>query len=292
MRNEYKISGSLQFITNILESRATKKKKTLLGSQLQGNKKKRSFKLSKQFISIEYNNIFVYSLIKPEAEIDIIYLHGGAYVLGLNKTHLSFTNKLHKKSNANIHIIDYPLAPESKVFDTIPNVLTTIRELIAAFSITSLYLMGDSAGGGMCIPLSLALHKETSIIKGHFLLSPWLDVSMSNKDLEFTAHNDAVLSIEELKYCGNLYSNRQPHHIDASPVYNDCAHLSPIVIFGGTKDLLYPDMLLFYNRNKNTSLHIYKEAPHVFMLFPFIKEQKDVISIVVEQIIEDQSKDI
>lgn len=266
-------SSLLVFIANILEYQRTRTQETLLHKHFYG--KERTYLPKRNFAkhAFAYN---VYTIHGNDQHI--IYLHGGAYVLKGNRLHFSFIKELHKKTNATIHYIDYEVAPNEVITQILVKVLETIEVLIKTYKIDHLYMMGDSAGGGMALPITRDILKKHSIIKGVFLLSPWLDVTMSNPDIMHVAHNESMFTKEELIQCGNLYTNSFSSNIDASPIFSDYSYIGPIHIFQGTRDLLYKDAELFHSRNKNVDLYVYKEALHTFMLFPFVKEKKAVIS--------------
>lgn len=55
--------------------------------------------------------------------------------------------------------------------------------------------MGDSAGGGLALGLALALKTENiTQPKDIILLSPWLDVTLSNEDIPKYESSDPILS--------------------------------------------------------------------------------------------------
>ena len=103
---------------------------------------------------------------------------------------------LSKSSNASVHIIDYPLLPQGTVDITVPKTIECIDELMTTNKIQSIYLSGDSAGGGLA--LSIAHQMTHSSVKELFLLSPWLDVSTTNEGIEYLINKDPILSVQTL----------------------------------------------------------------------------------------------
>ena len=91
--------------------------KTVL-ERVQG-KKGQTFKKRKGYVKTNILGLDVFTKYSEKAVCDIIYLHGGAYVMGLNVTQFMFVNQMSKYIEANIHLIDYPLAPESTVDETV-----------------------------------------------------------------------------------------------------------------------------------------------------------------------------
>ena len=81
------------------------------------------------------------------------------------------------------------------------------RDLIAKVGKERLILMGDSAGGGMALGL---LEKMGEIGEKMpyktILLSPWLDVTMTNPEVEEKEKVDPVLLKEALIVAGKKYA--------------------------------------------------------------------------------------
>lgn len=283
MRNIHKkLSSSLQIILKVLKMNYKRTKITLLESELKKGfiedyQPKKHF--HKEFIS----NVAVYSIENKESEKHIIYLHGGAYVLKGNKAHFMFLRKLFIETSFNIHYIDYPLAPESTVVNTIKTVVDVIKALVEKYHIQSVNMIGDSAGGGLCISVSKKIQSEMKVNR-LFLFSPWLDLSMKNPEINQLQHTEISLTKRDLLECAKKYSPDNLETKEASPLYLDVSTLFPIDIFAGTDDLLYPDIELFEQKNDNVTLHVYNGAPHVFALFPFIKEQKEIIEFIKNNI--------
>jgi len=54
-------------------------------------------------------------------------------------------------------------------------------------------------------------------------------------------------------------------------------------MYVGTEDMLFPDMLLFEEKNPQVKMKIYKNCPHVFMMLP-TKQSKMVHDHIIESI--------
>ncbi len=278
MRSDYKISWILKSTCKIIKY-SNLFKSTIVEKQKQKAKKLNYRGLEKHTIGA----LNCYTM-TSDSKDTIIYLHGGGYLLGIDNIHISFAKKLQKKSNTTLHIIDYHLAPKYKVDQIINEVLESIQILLASHKENRVYLIGDSAGGGMCLPILKKLDATNQNVEDVFLLSPWLDVSMSNKEIDDLKDVDIILNKEDLIECGNLYTDNQVKHFDASPIYDDYTTYHNIQIFTGTYDILYPDIEKFYHLNPKIKLHVFHQAPHDFMLFPYTKERELVIQTISRQL--------
>ncbi|QMS85224.1 alpha/beta hydrolase [Candidatus Xianfuyuplasma coldseepsis] len=221
-----------------------------------------------------YGGLDVYSFNKTSNH-HVIYLHGGAYKNQMMKMHFDFARDLANKSNATVHIIDYPLLPEGTVDVTVPKTIECIHELMTTNKIQSIYLSGDSAGGGLA--LSVAHQMPHNTIKELFLLSPWLDVSTTNEGIEYLIKKDPILSVKGLQKCGNDYALNRPKDPIASPLYEENELPQPLHIYAGTHDLLFPDVLKYEYLHQDINLHVFHKAVHCCSIIPGTKAKNDTL---------------
>ena len=216
----------------------------------------------------------------------IVFLHGGAYTAEVKTGHWWLVEQIIEQSDCKVSFIQYPLAPENIHIQAHAMLNEAYSELIDKYPNDQFYLLGDSAGGGFCLAFAQALrdnaqNKPVKIV----LFSPWVDLSMSNPEIEELEQKDLLLSVETLKKCGSWYGDG----IDIkspvlSPLYGNMNDLNSVAIFVGTNEIFLPDCRLLKKKieNSNTALY-YKEydgMQHDWMHFP-IKERyillKDVL---------------
>ena len=114
----------------------------------------------------------------------ILYLHGGAYFAEMSKNHWTLMEKIANDTNATVIVPDYPLAPKHNCKDVFNMIEPLYKEIIAQTNSENLILMGDSAGGGIALALLEKLEQNTAIPSKTILISPWLDVTMSNEKIQ------------------------------------------------------------------------------------------------------------
>jgi acetyl esterase/lipase len=252
-------------------------KKTAL-EHFQGNNGKK-FKKRKGFIKSVIYDIDVFSKINSNAMCDIIYLHGGAYVVGLNVTHFMFVNQLGKKVDANIHIIDYPLADISTVQETVEITKRVVTELKKKMRTNFLFIAGDSAGGGLALSLSSVL--ENNYFDGMYVFSPWLNIKMDHPDTRKYQKDDVVLDVDNLILCAKQYTNNNLEDSLASPI-ELVPNTDNLHIYVGDHEVFYPDTMVYEQKYPFANVYVYHEGAHAFPMFPYTKDQKLVLIEMVE----------
>lgn len=150
----------------------------------------------------------------------LIYIHGGCYTFTSAEFHWDFVTKVITALNYRVIFIQYPLAPES----TVTNTLNVTEKIIT--SILQYYndkqpvcIMGDSAGGGLSLSIcqrfaassssssSVLLPPEQYLrIRSLILISPWIDIQLQNPLLSTTLPHDPMLDIPGLQEAGKLYA--------------------------------------------------------------------------------------
>ena len=253
-------------------------------------------KFSKKYL-IKYHMVggtesMTASPINRESSIHIVYLHGGAYILGKNGVGRSeeFISRLIEGTEAKVTFIDYPVAPETCFTTTLASVYGTYIHLCAEYENDSFVFVGDSAGGGLALSLAQKVRDETFVRKPVklVLFSPWIDLSMGDPRIKEQEKKDFVLSKEALIYAAEQYAG--PENVMnplVSPIYGDLSEIGESLIFFGTSELFYPDGLrlkeIAEENNYDIHLRFYNEMPHVWVLMPFpetkqaLKESFDFI---------------
>ena len=220
----------------------------------------------------------------------ILYLHGGAYVFDLTNMHIRLVDSLASRMNICLHIPNYPLAPEAKYHESYEKMLALYESMLTTTAAEDVILMGDSAGGGFCLGLALLIKEKGLPQPGELiLLSPWLDITMSNPLITNKLEKrDKILSVDFLIKAGKLWVGEDdPKSCLVSPINGDLEGLPPITIFTGTYDLLYPDAQKLHEKLKSiggkSELKVYDKMLHDFSIFP-IPEGAQVIEEIIERI--------
>ncbi|KZS48792.1 hypothetical protein AWU65_24070 [Paenibacillus glucanolyticus] len=216
----------------------------------------------------------------------IIYLLGGGHINRPVGGNWKFIRKVADLSNATVIVPIYPKAPLHQYHESYDQVLPIYEKLLMKTSPQNIILMGDSAGGGFALGLAQLLkEKDLPQPSRIILISPWLDITLSNPDIQHFEKNDATLGSYGLTIIGRLYAgDTDPNHYLLSPINGDIHGLGEISLFIGTHDLMVADARKFRDRAKKEGVMInYYEYPkmnHVFPAMPIPEAKKAIRQII------------
>ncbi|WP_210242292.1 alpha/beta hydrolase fold domain-containing protein [Mesorhizobium sp. B2-3-12] len=207
------------------------------------------------------------------ARAAILYLHGGAYVLGSAVGHRNFVSQIVLRAGAPAFIPDYRLAPEHAfpaAIDDAQSVFTGLCDL----GHEAIALAGDSAGGGLALSL-LALvaakaRQGTGVMpRCAALMSPWTDLALAGGSMLTRAATDPLVRRDELKKAADLYlKGADPIDPRASPLYQHLGGLPPLLIHVGDDEILLDDSRRVAEAASSAggeaALHIWEGMTHVF----------------------------
>jgi len=226
-------------------------------------------------------------IIKPKENVSekvILYLHGGTYVYNIKKYHWTFIEQLLVSTNATIVMPDYPLAPHSNSEDAIFFLSEVYQELLSIYPAENIILLGDSAGAGLSLSFTMALRNHSEPQPSQIiLLSPWLDVTMSNKEIELIDKKDKVLGIQPLQMAGKSFAgDLSLQDFRISPLYGDYSNLGKISVFIGAHDMFLADCQILRKKLETDNIPMnYFEFPEMFhgwYIVPKLKESQLVFN--------------
>lgn len=229
----------------------------------------------KNFVSEEkYKGMQVFTFNKDSSISSkaIIYLHGGAYVRQPRYHHIKFVKRLAKKSGLSVILPLYPKAP-NHTFEESYSLLTSLY-LEMRKKYQKIYLMGDSSGGGLALGLCENFIVNKIVQPDELVLfSPWVDISLKNKDISKYEKIDPLLSKENTIIWGSYWCDEEKKdHYKVSPLYGDMVGLKSVHLFVGTREILYPDINLCYSIMKDSKVdvkyYVGKGLNHVYPIYP------------------------
>jgi acetyl esterase/lipase len=117
---------------------------------------------------------------------------------------------------------------------------------------------GDSAGGNMAVVMTMMAARENlALPAAHVLISPGLDVSLTNPQVHAYAKLDPWLAIPGGLEAIRLYADgfeRTDWHI--SPIFGDLGVLPRTLLLTGTRDILHPDSVLFAEKARQAGVEV------------------------------------
>lgn len=214
----------------------------------------------------------------------IIFLHGGAYVMKAVKGHKTIIETMAKKYNLKVTFIDYPLAPENDIQKAHEILIKTYKKITLKYKDDDFFLFGDSSGGGLALSFLQQLKNinDFPFPKKTVLMSPWVDVSMSNSKIKDFEKKDPLLPLNGLIATGKQFAGSlDTQNPLISPIYGNMDNLKEIFLIFGTNEILYPDCLkleklLKTSNGTKVKTKIGKNLCHDWILAP-LKETKETI---------------
>jgi acetyl esterase/lipase len=180
----------------------------------------------------------------PIHNLNIIFLHGGAYVCDSSFLHYDMMEYMANLYSCRVTYIDYPLAPKytaSNCRTFIERAYLKVHEL---YPDDSICLCGDSAGGGLALALRQMIRdKEILPVPVKTILcSPWLDASLTLSDYSVYEKTDVFLTKSTLIKCGKLYAgDLDIKDTFVSPIYGSLENLGDIFMCASSNELFLPD---------------------------------------------------
>lgn len=234
----------------------------------------------------ESGGLRAFTLNPGGGEVTVLYLHGGAYVNNFNAHQWRFLNRLAADAGCEIVAPDYHLIPHGDCARAYADLSGFYRGWVGKHPGRRLILMGDSAGGGLALGFAESLARQALPLPERLILfSPWVDVSMDNPEAGKLVPVEPMLHLDLMKTHGAWWAGAlDVHDWRVSPLYGDMAGLPPVTLYCGTRELLYPDILLARDRLEAAGvavdLHVGRGLNHDYPLMPIPEGERAVEEIV------------
>lgn len=201
----------------------------------------------------------------------ILFLHGGGYVTCSPRSHRDIIARIAASARARCIAPDYRLAPEHPYPAALDDALACYRALLAdGVSPRTLFVAGDSAGGGLAVALALELRAMgLPLPRGLLLMSPWLDLTLTVEGLTGQGRGDYIgarsLAANAMQYAGR----RELDHPSISPLFADLTGLPPISMETGAWEILYEQNLRFADKARAAGVVVqHSVVPGMLHAFP------------------------
>jgi epsilon-lactone hydrolase len=203
----------------------------------------------------------------------ILYLHGGAYVVGSSLAYRNFAGQIAARAGAAVFIAEYGLAPERPFPAAVEDAEIVYRGLAAA-GYGTLAVVGDSAGGGLALVTSArmaaaahdgSLPSPVAVVA----MSPWTDLALAGDSISARARHDPLLTADALGAARNLYlRSTDAHDPRASPLFGEMTNLPPVMLHVGEDEILLDDSRHYADSMKKSggivAVHVWQGMVHVF----------------------------
>lgn len=198
------------------------------------------------------------------ADRAILYLHGGAYVIGSPRAYVNFVGQIVSRSGIPAFVADYALGPERPFPAAIEDAVRAYNGLVDE-GVQQIALAGDSAGGGLALALLSQVKNANPAPRLVVALSPWTDLALTSPSILSRDAADPIWSAAALAEMAQLYlGNADPRNPQASPVYADRRHSPPLLIHVGDAEVLLDDALRYAEGVNDVEVHVWEGMLHVF----------------------------
>lgn len=218
----------------------------------------------------------------------ILYVHGGGYVSGSCSDHRGFVAKFAANTGFTTLIYEYRLAPEHPFPAAIDDSVNVYEWLLSSgYLPQNIVLAGESAGGGLCLALLLALKdRGIPLPSAAVAISPWTDLTCSGESYR-TKNKVSVAPTDSWLVFSKHYSGKTAaSHPLISPLFGDLKGLPPLLINSGVDDELFDDGRSFYEKAKAAGVDAKFTAGvgqvHCYpLLAPFFPEATEAMNEIV-----------
>jgi epsilon-lactone hydrolase len=215
----------------------------------------------------------------------VLYLHGGGFVAGGFSSHAAIAAWLSVATRCSVLLTDYRLAPEHAFPAALEDAVHAIRWIrrngpdgkIAPAE--EVFLVGDSAGGGLAISTLLQLRIDDDVLPDAGVsICPWVNLDpLSSRPMQSSNMMREVATA----YAGN-HTRTDPL---LSPVMGLLEHLPQWLVQVATIDPVYEDGLALVRRAQEFgspfSLDVWPDMPHVWHKYaPLVPESVAAIEAI------------
>jgi len=231
----------------------------------------------------------------------LLYIHGGAYVMGSPRSHRRLTTRFSEAANAAVLSIDYRLMPESLRMAGIADCRTAYRWMLengptGAGAPAAVFVAGDSAGGNLTLSL-IAWVRDQGLRAPNaaVALSPATDATLGSPSLKAHIPTDPMLGplfgrlakipTALLLWGAWLQTRLRPNDPVVSPVYGNLAGLPPVLVQASEAEMLRDDARRYVNKaaaaGSPVQLQTWDHMVHVWQIFhPELPEGREAMDAI------------
>jgi triacylglycerol lipase len=175
----------------------------------------------------------------------VVAIHGGAFIFGPSIFHWIDYTVMAYQTGATIEVPIYPLLQQGGTAGlVVPEMAGLISMEVAQHGSSNVSVIGDSAGGTLALSAVELMVAQGEPVPGSMvLLSPWLDVGLTNPNIAFV--HDPLLPVPPGQQIGKEWAGNLPeNNYLVSPLYGSLKGLPPTTVYSGSMDSLAPDTVV------------------------------------------------
>lgn len=175
----------------------------------------------------------------------VVAIHGGAFILPPSIFHWLDYTVMAYQTGATIEVPIYPLLQQGGTAGTVvPQMAGFINHEVTTLGPSHVSVIGDSAGGNLALAATeFMVQQHETVPSSMVLLSPWLDLTMSNPNIALV--QDPLLPLGPAQVIGREWAGNLPvTDYRVSPLNGSLSGLPPTYVYSGNLDILSPDVLV------------------------------------------------
>lgn len=225
-----------------------------------------------------------------QADGVVLYLHGGGFVFGSQRTHKHLVAALSAATGRPAFLVDYRRAPEHPFPAAADDALAGYRWLLRnGHAPESITVMGDSAGGHLVAGLLADLSRRRLPMPGAAVMfSPFLDLTCAELADRDKVRRDPFVPPKRAMECGRTYAGEYAlTHRRLNVLKASKRRWPPVLIQVGDTECLLGDSERMAESIRAAGVHcelqVWPGQVHVFPAFyPLLPEGRTAISYVGE----------
>lgn len=215
----------------------------------------------------------------------ILQLHGGGYYGRLHNTYRDMAALYNEVSRGlDVLSVDYRVAPEYPFPAALEDAVAAYRWILEnGYDTGKVFVVGDSAGGGLALALCLYLRdRGMPMPRGIITMSAWTDLTKSGDSYQENFDIDPIFggSTDTLVYKEGYFGELDPEYPYISPVNGSYHGFPPMLMQVGEYEMLLSDTVEVARKAREAGVtvkeHIYNGMFHVFqmglLLYPEARE--------------------
>ena len=196
----------------------------------------------------------------------LLWLHGGAFVLGSSASYRAFGARLARACRASVVLPDYRLAPEHPFPAALNDTLAVLDALPGAVAIG-----GDSCGGNLALA---AVQARVGRAAALWLVSPYLDLTHSGGSIAARAARDPFIDTAGMAATAETYAGTaDPADPRVSPLFGSLSDLPPLLVQIGSDEVLYDDARRLADAARRAMFQEWVGMVHVWPYFAHLVEE-------------------
>jgi len=254
-------------IANDMENPPSEKgRQLILLMRKQLNERGESTKIDSEVRPVDVDGVRAEWVIAPNVIPGhrLLYIHGGAYVMGSPKSHRPIASRFSEATKAAVLSIDYRLMPESKRIDGIEDCRNAYQWIMengpdGPSQVRKLIVAGDSSGGNMVLSIiAWARDQGLRAADAVVALSPQTDVTLSSPSLRTNVDTDIMQGksfgpVVRLPHPVSLWVMYLMHGVNpsdptVSPLLGDLSNLPPTLLQASEAEMFLDDSVRYANK--------------------------------------------